>query len=703
LAYLSALSGHLLGKHHHLPTPAHHGVDRSLPLAVALACLLLYLYTMPRTVALEDDGFFILASWFNGIAHPPGYPLFTLIAHAFSQIPWGSVAMRVHAVSALFGAIACGTLWYIARELGLGRLLATLTALLLGFSSSFWSQAIIAEVYTLNALLFFLSLWLTLRLRHCGETTRCRRLVILLGLVFGLATANHWPLTFLAAPGLLLILAPQLPRLWRYLPHGVLALLVGMSPYLWLYLRSQADPFISFYGPLHNLRELFSFVSREVYSGFDNTSTAAWSDRADFSLYLLRELARQFSPAALPFMLFGLVRQFRHLPLGVALAFLWIFFSNGFLLVGLQHLDYNYITRTLFHVYPLVSYGIAALWTALGLRAALDLLSPRLPDGARTTLLRYALALLLPAGALITNAPDNMRQGYHWSELYARQIFSMVEPGAAIFTSADIDTGVLGYFRYVEGWRPDTEVFSSNGIIFSNRLGDRPVEEFDEKMRLLSTFITANERPVYFTIGATLPGVGFSHRWLLVEVRRDLPTGAMAYSPVEPLLPFLNELIRQEGESDPWTRYHCQLLLREIVAPLSYWVHAVDNADQAQFWSQILHQVTGATAIAELDEIRQEIVHYPVSGQEPQLISRLERWLVRVDPTTTKEDQAYAEYLLGRLHGEIGATREAQYHYDRSISLWPNPGNPAAHAGDQAKLRPSTAPGMDGGQVHTHQ
>ena len=78
---------------------------------VAAALFLLYALTSPRTVTVEDDGLFILSSYFLGVEHAPGYPLFTLVGKLFTLLPFGSVAYRVHLASALFGGLACGTAW----------------------------------------------------------------------------------------------------------------------------------------------------------------------------------------------------------------------------------------------------------------------------------------------------------------------------------------------------------------------------------------------------------------------------------------------------------------------------------------------------------------------------------------------------------------------------------------------------------------
>ena len=126
---------------------------------IALAIFLLYAATSPRSIALEDDALFVLSSYFLGIEHPPGYPLFTLIGHLFTFLPLGSVAYRVHLVSAVFGALTCAALWLCARTLGQGRLAAYVAAFALAVSPVYWSQSLIADVYSFNTF-FFLSLLL---------------------------------------------------------------------------------------------------------------------------------------------------------------------------------------------------------------------------------------------------------------------------------------------------------------------------------------------------------------------------------------------------------------------------------------------------------------------------------------------------------------------------------------------------------------
>src|SRR5437879_525351 len=71
-----------------LPAPERFRPARADWIQASICAVLLftlYALTAPRTVALEDDGLFVLSSYFLGVEHPPGYPLFTLIGHLFTQ------------------------------------------------------------------------------------------------------------------------------------------------------------------------------------------------------------------------------------------------------------------------------------------------------------------------------------------------------------------------------------------------------------------------------------------------------------------------------------------------------------------------------------------------------------------------------------------------------------------------------------------
>src|SRR2546429_6760380 len=293
-----------------------------------VALFSLFSYSAPRTVTLEDDGLFIMSSYFLGIDHPPGYPLLTLLGKLFTLLPVGSVAFRVHLLSAFFGALTCVVLWLVLRSLFANAVSAYTGAALYGLSATFWSQAIIAETYPLNTFFFFCLFYLALVFL---ATKNLRVLYVFAG-VFGLSLANHWPLMLLSTPCLVLLLLPARREVLRASPRMLaIAFVACVLPYLWMVVRSRMDPEISFYGPISDFEGLLFFVTRQGFRHVDVSQSADMADKLDYQGFLLMEMVRQYTPVGAALAGFGLVQQFRRLNLSTAFALLagWLGSSLG--------------------------------------------------------------------------------------------------------------------------------------------------------------------------------------------------------------------------------------------------------------------------------------------------------------------------------------------------------------------------------------
>lgn len=81
--------------------------------AVFASVAAVFTLTLPRSLPGGDSGELITAAHELGVAHPPGYPLFTLLASlTITLFPFGSVAYRVNLLCGLFGAVAASLLFY---------------------------------------------------------------------------------------------------------------------------------------------------------------------------------------------------------------------------------------------------------------------------------------------------------------------------------------------------------------------------------------------------------------------------------------------------------------------------------------------------------------------------------------------------------------------------------------------------------------
>ena len=222
------------------------------PLFVAVALLPVYLATMASAVGAADTFEFQVVAPQLGIAHPTGYPLYLLLGKLFSLLPLGTVAWRLNLASAVYAVVAAALVFRIGLDLLRRPLPALVGAIALGLAPIYWSQAIVAEVYALHALIVALALWLMVRLTTDGRRQAADRRKAVVGLTFliGLGLTNHLTTVFLIPPAALAVALRLLHDegegrrltirpLMRFWP-AALAFLVPLLLYLYLPLRWQA-------------------------------------------------------------------------------------------------------------------------------------------------------------------------------------------------------------------------------------------------------------------------------------------------------------------------------------------------------------------------------------------------------------------------------------------------------------------------------
>jgi hypothetical protein len=163
--------------------------DRYVALALAASAAALYLATLCRSIYWYDSAEYVTAAHNLGVPHPPGYPLYTLIAHVFTLLPL-SPALAVNAMSAAFACVAVVLCYATARSLGASASAAAGAAALLGTGPSFWLNATIAEVYAPGLCCVFGVLLLLL---HAQERAQPRLAVLAAGLA-GAGLGIHYSL-----------------------------------------------------------------------------------------------------------------------------------------------------------------------------------------------------------------------------------------------------------------------------------------------------------------------------------------------------------------------------------------------------------------------------------------------------------------------------------------------------------------------------
>ena len=144
--------------------------------AAVLSVLSLAVYT--RTLApgllYGDSAELQTLSALPGMTHPTGYPVYILIGWVFGHLPFGDVAYNVNLMSTFFAAVTIGLLYLAGVVLIRRRRLPAVGAVAFAASYTFWSQAIIAELYAIAAAFIVAILLLLL----CWHNDRNPRLLL---------------------------------------------------------------------------------------------------------------------------------------------------------------------------------------------------------------------------------------------------------------------------------------------------------------------------------------------------------------------------------------------------------------------------------------------------------------------------------------------------------------------------------------------
>jgi hypothetical protein len=227
--------------------------------------LAVYTKTLCPTVFWWDSGEFIANIAVLGIPHRPGFPIYVVLGRFFSLFPFWGFAIKVNFLSSLFASFSLVIFYKIFQESlnpfspemvkkrGLVLVSALSFLLVLGFTYSFWIQAVRAEVYSLSILFFALLLFFSLRYLK----SRHLKYIYLFFFVLGLGLGNHHLSLLSTIPALFFLLLCSSPHnesvirnpsfvinLQRF-PLYLLFFLSGLSVYLYLPIRSISNPILA--------------------------------------------------------------------------------------------------------------------------------------------------------------------------------------------------------------------------------------------------------------------------------------------------------------------------------------------------------------------------------------------------------------------------------------------------------------------------
>jgi hypothetical protein len=432
----------------------------ALALAAAVPPFVAYRRSLHPGLPAGDSGELITVAATFGVAHPPGYPLWTMLGGLWARaLSWGSVAWRLNLFSAVAMAVAAVLLAAAVRRVTGSRVAGVVAAWAFALSAPAWKYALVAEVFALNALLAAAAL---LALAHAVTAKRGGRAGAVGALAFlcALALSHHHTLLLLAVPAwaAAFALASDEPspvtRQTRALTVSAAWAFVGLLPLAWLVIAPRHNPALA-WGDTTSVQGFFSMLLRAEY-GTLRLDPLQSGMKADTSHALLfaRALPRALGELPLVLAAVGAVAVWaRSRALALAIAGFAALQAAFFTRVGFPSdivLLRGVIER--FYILPILVLAFLA-----GLGAAW--LLTRFP--ARRAWHAFVAVFLLAATIGVPWAErcrgldqrDNV-----FVETLGRGILASLPPGTVLFVQGDLLHNALAYLMLVEHERPDVVV-----------------------------------------------------------------------------------------------------------------------------------------------------------------------------------------------------------------------------------------------------
>ena len=468
---------------------------------VFLLALALYSWTLAPTVTVTDSGELIVVARDLGIAHPPGVPLWIILAHLASLVPFGSIAQRINFSSALFAALACAMLALVVAELiitasylaaakrrkrGAQRskkteefvtdLMVAAPALgaglLMAFSRTLWSYATITEVYALNALVILVILFLMLRWRrrivedrmhiskgaNTAHVTRHDAFLYTAALLFGVALGVHHVTVALTLPAIaVIVFRTQGVRFFtsrRLVYAALISIGALVAVYAYLPLAASRSPVIN-WGHPRSLQEIWwHLTGRQYQVYFSFKPEIIGGQFTEFCRMALREFGFPWLPLSLVLAFAGFAYAFKR-----DRTTFWFLLT-----IVIADLAYalSYEIAEDKDAYYLPAFISVAIAIGFGIRWLVQKTVSKSLPGVKPSLAAAIAVLIVCTIALTANWPFNNRRQYFIAHDYVDNLLKAIGPNGLLLTLDWQVASPIFYAQEIEQLRPDVKVVDIN-------------------------------------------------------------------------------------------------------------------------------------------------------------------------------------------------------------------------------------------------
>ena len=411
---------------------------------------IIYRITLCPTVEYIDSGELALACKNLGLAHPTGYPLYTLLGRLASLFLFGELIHRMNLLSLIFSSLATGFLFLSIKEFVSAMktedrrrdFIAFSTALFASLTPIWWAQGTTNEVYSLNLLLITISLWTFFKYLNVKNI----KWLVLSSYALGLSLTNHLSAIYIVPAFALIII-----YLWRkkkikgnILIYSILFFLFPLSIYLFLPIRARFSPFLN-WGGVDDLYFLYKHISGWQYRiwMFSDFSLSVLIDKIILAVSLMY---KQFS-------WFGAVLC----TAGIIISLTRKVYLSIF---GLLIIILNFVYASNYDIIDIESYYLPmiimlSIFIAVGIGYFVNIILTAFKKSGPVNYIILFAIILLPVSNFIDNYFVSDRSGRTFARQSVRDMIESMEPGGLAFVENWDFYSPWLYYHFEDSLRPE--------------------------------------------------------------------------------------------------------------------------------------------------------------------------------------------------------------------------------------------------------
>lgn len=426
--------------------------------------IIVYVTTLAPGLYFIDTGELASVCVKLGIAHPTGYPLFTLLGNIFSKIPAGEYIYRLNLMCAVLSSVTTvvffNLVYFVLTRLDLNReedkakiffsaeknpltamIISFSATMVLAFSSTFWNTSNSLEVYSLHVLFLVTVIYLFLKAGNSlmrGDFDLRNWLIF--AFVLGLSFTNHLSTIFLSVGFLYLYFAVNGFGKLSFQKILIMAVpfILALTVYVYFFIRG--DNTVIAWGNPVNWENFIRHVSGKQFSVWMFTSTGSASKQ--FS-HFTDIYPKEFFYIPVIVAIFGIIDSF--------LKQRKFFYFTVLLFVFNILYAINYDIHDI-DTYFLLAFVVTSIWFAIGLK----FLSEKLK---LNTVVLLVVSLIIPIVSAYGNYEENNLKNSNFVKDYTENVFKSAREKSIIMSSQwDFWLSASFYMQYVHKFRPDVVV-----------------------------------------------------------------------------------------------------------------------------------------------------------------------------------------------------------------------------------------------------